>query len=164
MPTTVFLSLGSNQGDRLGYLKRALDELNKTEKIVKVSSVYETAAWGKTDQADFLNLVVKLSTAKSAEALLNKLQAIEARLERERHERWGPRTIDLDILLYGDEVIETKHLSVPHPRLWERAFVLKPLVEIEPELQFQGKFLKDYLGGVENQVVTIYEPDQTDSE
>lgn len=107
--TKVYLSLGSNMGDRQGYLQRAVEalkQLTDTE-VETVSSYYETAAWGLTDQADFLNLALALETQLPAESLLSACQAIEKDLDRVRHEHWGPRTVDIDILLYGQEIWET---------------------------------------------------------
>ena len=114
--TKVYLSLGSNMGNRQDYLKKAvesLDRLLETE-VKAVSSYYETAAWGLTDQADFLNLALALDTQLPAESLLSACQAIEKDLDRVRHEHWGPRTVDIDILLYGQEIWGTEHLKVPH--------------------------------------------------
>ena len=134
--TKVYLSLGSNMGDRQDYLQRAVEALNhlpKTE-VKAVSSYYETAAWGLTDQADFLNLALALETQLPAETLLSSCQQIEKNLDRVRHEHWGPRTVDIDILLYGQEIWETEHLKVPHPFMTQRAFVLVPLLEIAEDL------------------------------
>ena len=106
--TRVYLSLGSNMGDRQGYLQKAVKALNdlpETE-VKAVSSYYETAAWGLTDQADFLNLALALETKLPAETLLRSCQQIEKDLDRVRHEHWGPRTVDIDILLYGQEIAD----------------------------------------------------------
>ncbi|MBL7692736.1 MAG: 2-amino-4-hydroxy-6-hydroxymethyldihydropteridine diphosphokinase [Flavipsychrobacter sp.] len=127
----VFLGLGTNDGDREELLKAAMGEIGaRCGRLVAVSAVYETAAWGLTDQPDFLNMVVELETPLAPTELLDVLQDIEADLQRVRVVRWGPRTMDLDLLFYGDEVIETERLTVPHPRIAERRFVLVPLVEI----------------------------------
>ena len=147
--TRVYLSLGSNMGNRQDYLKKAvesLDRLLETE-VKAVSSYYETAAWGLTDQADFLNLALALDTQLPAESLLSACQAIEKDLDRVRHEHWGPRTVDIDILLYGQEIWETEHLKVPHPYMSQRAFVLVPLVEIADDLvdPKTGQAYKNYL-------------------
>ncbi len=106
--------------------------------LVRVSSLYETAAVGVTDQPDFLNAVAEVGTALSATALLDALLNLENLLGRKRTFRWGPRVIDLDLLLYGSEQIVLPELTVPHPRLRERAFVLVPLAEIAPELVLPG--------------------------
>lgn len=134
--TKVYLSLGSNMGNRQGYLQKAVEALNhlpETE-VKEVSSYYETAAWGLRDQADFLNLALSLETQLPAATLLSSCQQIEKDLDRVRHEHWGPRTVDIDILLYGQEIWETEHLKVPHPFMTQRAFVLVPLLEIAEDL------------------------------
>ncbi|VDG98447.1 2-amino-4-hydroxy-6-hydroxymethyldihydropteridinepyrophosphokinase [Lysinibacillus sphaericus] len=132
---TAFLSVGTNMGDREAYLKLAIASLRAVEgiELVETSSIYETAPVGVTNQADFLNIVVRLATTLAPLELLAVCQRIEQELGRERTIRWGPRTADLDILLYNDEVIESETLSVPHPRMRERAFVLIPLTELAPE-------------------------------
>ncbi|WP_050613597.1 2-amino-4-hydroxy-6-hydroxymethyldihydropteridine diphosphokinase [Bacillus testis] len=137
MDNLAFLSLGSNLDDRLSYLREAVELLRQHDKIevTNVSSLYETEPVGYTDQGKFLNLAVKLHTALSAEELLKVCQDIEQQLGRKRIIRWGPRTIDLDILLYNQDNIESDDLSVPHPRMHERAFVIIPLLEIEPHIK-----------------------------
>lgn len=132
----VFISIGSNVGDRLQYLKGAIEGLRSVEgvSVVRISSIYETAPVGYIDQADFLNIVVAVETTLAAHDLLTVCQQIENELERVRDIRWGPRTVDLDILLYNHDNIETERLVVPHPRMHERAFVLIPLVEIAPDV------------------------------
>ncbi len=131
-----YLSIGSNIGDRLHHLTEAVRALRLHDGIIvtSVSSIYETAPVGYTDQADFLNMVVCVETALAARDLLEVCQKIEHGLGRVRDIRWGPRTADLDILLYNNDNIETKNLIVPHPRMFERAFVLIPLLEIAPLL------------------------------
>ncbi|MFJ7370940.1 2-amino-4-hydroxy-6-hydroxymethyldihydropteridine diphosphokinase [Lysinibacillus sp. NPDC098008] len=130
----VYLSIGTNMGDRYDNLQQAIALLKqeKAIELVRISSVYETAAVGYTDQANFLNIAVHLKTNKSSAEMLQLCQSIEQELGRVREFRWGPRIIDLDILLYNHENIETESLIVPHPRMYERAFVLVPLVEITP--------------------------------
>lgn len=132
---TAFISLGSNIGDRLSHLKEALTELVKTYpiEVVNVSSIYETVPVGFTDQDLFLNMAAQLNTALSPIELLDALLETEKLLGRKRDIRWGPRTIDLDILLYNDENIITERLVVPHPRLHERSFVVIPLMEIHSD-------------------------------
>lgn len=134
--TKAYLSLGSNMGNRQDYLQRAVEAIKKLTdtEVEAVSSYYETAAWGLTDQADFLNLAIALETQLSVESLLSACQAIEKDLDRVRHEHWGPRTVDIDILLYGQETWGTEHLKVPHPFMNQRAFVLVPLLEIAGDL------------------------------
>ena len=130
--STAFLSMGSNLGDRIGYLKKALSLLSSHPSITvsNVSSVYETDPVGYTKQDDFLNLVCRIETDLSPLALLSYLKTIEQILHRERTIRFGPRTIDVDILTYDEIVINTDELSIPHPRMRERQFVQIPLHEI----------------------------------
>lgn len=132
--TDVFLGLGSNVGDRENQLKEAIRLLDEQSgiKVVKVSSFYETEPVGYVDQPDFLNLCVEIQTELSPKAVLERGLAIEQQLHRVRKARWGPRTLDIDILLYGDQIIEEQDLTIPHPRMTERAFVLIPLQEIAP--------------------------------
>lgn len=133
---TAYLSIGSNMGDRESYLREAVQALAAMSGIFvrQVSSIYETVPVGYTDQADFLNIAVHLETTLSPEALLDACQEIEQTLGRERLIRWGPRTVDLDILLYNQDNIEMERLLIPHPRMKERAFVLIPLLEIAPNI------------------------------
>ncbi|MFC3882094.1 2-amino-4-hydroxy-6-hydroxymethyldihydropteridine diphosphokinase [Bacillus songklensis] len=133
MKNIAFIALGSNLGDRFQYLKGAILELGKNPSIevVDVSSVYETDPVGYEDQSAFLNMVVKIRTSLSAISLLHLLQEIEKKNGRKREIRWGPRTLDLDILLYNQQNIEAEHLKIPHPRMTERAFVMIPLVEVD---------------------------------
>jgi 2-amino-4-hydroxy-6-hydroxymethyldihydropteridine diphosphokinase len=127
-----FLALGSNLGDRRAYLKSALERLPD---LVAVSHLYETdPVGGPPGQGAFLNCVVELHTARSPRELLAEAQAAESAAERVRRERWGPRTLDVDVLLVGDEVVDEPDLTVPHPRMWERGFVLVPLADLAPEL------------------------------
>ncbi|MFZ5825932.1 MAG: 2-amino-4-hydroxy-6-hydroxymethyldihydropteridine diphosphokinase [Bacillota bacterium] len=127
-----YLSLGSNVGDRLGQLAESVRRLERVSgvRLVAVSGVYETAPQGKTDQPEFLNAVVAIDTDLDALALLEAIHKVERRMGRIRAERWGPRTIDLDILLYGAQAVKLPGLTVPHPRMGERAFVLIPLLEL----------------------------------
>jgi len=129
-----FIGLGSNIGDRRAHLKAAVAALRKKDVPVRrVSCFIETLPQGKTDQPNFLNAVAELQTQLSARDLLALLRQVESELGRVRAERWGPRVIDLDLLLYGREVIREADLEVPHPRMHERLFVLQPLAEIAPE-------------------------------
>ena len=132
----VFIGLGTNMGDRESNLREAVTELRAMpeNEIVSISSVYETDPVGYLDQGKFLNLVVCMNTKLTAQSLLNACMEIEQVLGRKREIRWGPRTIDLDILLYNQENIVTKNLIVPHPRMLERAFVIIPLVEIDKDI------------------------------
>lgn len=136
MISTAYLSLGSNMDDRLMYLREAVQLLHKDQhiEVTDISSLYETDPVGYTNQGNFLNIVVQLKTTYKAEQLLSICQGIENHLGRKRIIRWGPRTVDLDILLFNHENIESDDLSVPHPRMHERAFVVIPLVEIDPRI------------------------------
>lgn len=131
-----FIGLGSNLGDREAMIRQALDALAalpQTE-LLRASSLYDTEPVGDVEQPNFLNAVAHLDTNLSARQLLWNLLLIEKRLGRERARRWGPRIIDLDLLLYGNELIEEADLRVPHPEMTRRAFVLVPLVELDPTL------------------------------
>ncbi|MGE7093917.1 2-amino-4-hydroxy-6-hydroxymethyldihydropteridine diphosphokinase [Lysinibacillus sp. NPDC048646] len=157
----VFLSIGTNIGERYDNLQQAIKLLMEKEKIevVRISSIYETAAVGFTDQADFLNIAVSIKTSYSPSEMLGICQSVENELGRVREFRWGPRIIDLDILLYNHENIETENLIVPHPRMYERAFVLVPLIEITPtpvgeQLQLAHDTLKQL--NCENEGVTLW--------
>jgi len=131
-----YISIGANIGDRLHHLAEAVRALHSHERVevTKVSSIYETAPVGYTDQADFLNIAVCVETTLDPYELLKVCQDIENGLGRVRNIRWGPRTVDLDILLYNNDNIEAENLTVPHPRMGERAFVLVPLLEIAPTI------------------------------
>jgi len=137
----VFVSLGSNIGDRENYLLNAIKLLGETDKIkvIRCSRIYETLPEGKTDQRDFLNCVVELQTFLNPADLLRTLHEIENRLGRTRTEKWSPRTIDLDILAFGNEKIETDELSIPHKLMTQRRFVLEPLMEIAPDFIVPGE-------------------------
>jgi 2-amino-4-hydroxy-6-hydroxymethyldihydropteridine diphosphokinase len=135
-----YIGLGSNLGDREQAIRSALEgiaELPDTE-LVRVSSLYDTEPVGEVDQPNFLNAAVMVETELEPRTLLWNLMLIEKRLGRVRTQRWGPRTIDLDLLLYGDEIIEDDDLRVPHPEITRRSFVLVPLVELEPRLVHPG--------------------------
>lgn len=130
-PTTAYVALGSNLGDRREHLRLAVRSLPD---VRAVSGVYETdPVGGPDDQGPYLNMVVELETRLDPFRLLETCRRIEAVARRERIVRWGPRTLDLDVLLYGDVRIESEELTVPHPRMWQRRFVLAPLAEIAPE-------------------------------
>lgn len=135
-PTTVFLGLGANVGDRLETLATAVYALDDVDRLTveDVSGVYETAPWGDVDQDPYLNLVVRAACWRSPRALLDECQLIETVLgrDRPREVRWGPRPVDIDLLLYGDATVDEPGLRIPHARLAERAFVLVPLLEVLP--------------------------------
>ena len=141
-PIRAYVALGANLGDRARTIGLALDELRAHSKIElrQVSSLLENpAVGGPPDSPPFLNGVAEIATSLSPRELLNVLLEIEHGLGRQRHRKWDPRTIDLDLLLYGDRVMDEPNLTVPHPRMVEREFVLKPLSEIAPELVIPGE-------------------------
>jgi len=131
-----FIGLGSNLGERESMIRLALDDLARLPStvLVRASSLYDTEPVGEVDQPNFLNAVAQVDTGLTARQLLWNLQLIEKRLGRVRTQRWGPRTIDLDLLLYGNLVLEEPELRIPHPELIRRSFVLVPLVELDPLL------------------------------
>lgn len=141
-PVTSWLSLGGNQGDSRALLSRAVNHIKQlpNTQIHAVSALYETPPWGDESQANFYNALVKVATALAPEALLTALQEIEDSLGRVRDPArpWGPRTIDIDILLFGEVMMDLPRLTLPHPRLTERAFVLMPLVAMEPMVEIPG--------------------------
>ncbi len=136
MINQLFLSLGGNLGNTREIFEGAYPLIEKKiGKISVYSSIYQTEAWGPIPQADFLNQVILVSTTLAPQACLTEMLSIEKEFGRERKERWGPRTLDLDILYYSDVVIAEADLTVPHPRIAERKFILTPLVEIAPGFQ-----------------------------
>ncbi|MFN7252999.1 MAG: 2-amino-4-hydroxy-6-hydroxymethyldihydropteridine diphosphokinase [Anaerobacillus sp.] len=136
----VYVSLGSNMGDRLEFLRYGVMNLNENVNITikNCSSIYETTPVGFLDQADFLNMVVELETSYTPLELLKCTQEIQRKSGRKFNIKWGPRTLDLDILLYNQENIEMEQLIVPHPRMFERGFVMVPLKEVAPSLYFSA--------------------------
>jgi 2-amino-4-hydroxy-6-hydroxymethyldihydropteridine diphosphokinase len=129
----VFLLIGGNMGDRLQNLHQAIGLLAATcGPVLQQSAVYETAAWGKTDQAAFLNRALLLETSLSAQELITAVLLVEERMGRHRTEKFGPRVIDIDIMFYNNEVIDEPHLTIPHPQMQNRRFALVPLNELAP--------------------------------
>lgn len=146
-----YVGLGSNLGEREATLRQALEALGSIEgiEVVAVSSFRETDPVGMVDQPRFVNAAAALETTLGPRELLESLLEVERGLgrDRSREKRWGPRTIDLDLLLYGDETVAEPGLEIPHPRLAERAFVLQPLLELDPGLRLpEGRPLRDLLG------------------
>jgi 2-amino-4-hydroxy-6-hydroxymethyldihydropteridine diphosphokinase len=144
--TRAYVGVGANLGDREATIRAAIDALPG---IVGVSELRETDPVGIVDQPAFLNGALALETELGPRELLDALLAVERDLGRERREPWGPRTIDLDLLLYGDETIDEPGLTVPHPRLHERRFALEPLLDLDPELAIPGRGrVTDVLAGL----------------
>jgi 2-amino-4-hydroxy-6-hydroxymethyldihydropteridine diphosphokinase len=138
--TVAYIGLGANIGPREVTLLRAVDLLAEADdvEVLAVSQLRETDPVGMVDQPSFLNGAARIDTALSPRALLELLLRIEQSLGRVREERWGPRTVDLDLLVYGDQTVDEPGLRVPHPRLYERRFALEPLAELDPELVVPG--------------------------
>ena len=152
--TIAYVGIGSNLQDPVRQVQDALSELDRMPhtRVVKRSSLYRTAPVGYAAQPDFINAVAQLETGLPAERLLAELQEIEARHGRERSFPNAPRTLDLDVLLYGEAVFSLPELKIPHPRMHERAFVLKPLLEIAPEAAIPGRGpARDLLESAKNQ-------------
>jgi 2-amino-4-hydroxy-6-hydroxymethyldihydropteridine diphosphokinase len=144
--TRAYVGVGANLGDREATIRAALEALPG---LVGVSKLRETDPVGVVDQPPFLNAAAVLETELAPRELLDALLAVERELGRERRERWGPRTIDLDLLLYGDETIDEPGLTIPHPRLHERRFALEPLLDLDPELAIPGRGrVTDVLAGL----------------
>lgn len=152
--TLAYLGLGSNLGDRLGHLRRAVALLEaRGVRVLRSSRVYETDPMGGPSQPDYLNAVVEVETDGAARDLLEACLSVEEALGRERDERWGPRNIDVDLLTFADETIDEPDLTVPHPRMHQRAFVLVPLLELDPDPRLPagrraGDLRLDALGSV----------------
>ena len=131
----IIILLGTNMGDRLENLSQAKTLMVPYVQILQESKIYQTAAWGKTDQADFLNQGINVETDLSAEELMQVLLAIESKMGRERMQKWEPRIIDLDIIFYREEIHQTSLIQIPHPELQNRAFVLQPLLDLNPQFK-----------------------------
>ena len=139
------LALGGNVGDKAANLRRALSAIASEPgiRLTAVSRFYRTAPWGKTDQDWFVNACALGATRLAPEALLDRMKALERDLGRVSAERWGPRIIDIDIIAYGDVALKTERLTLPHPELFNRAFVLAPLADIAPDLTIAGVKVSD---------------------
>lgn len=158
MSTIAFIALGANLGHPVQQLEQALDLLARLPdtRLLQQSSFYSSSAIGYTDQPDFVNAVARLETTLSAQELLQALLGIEAACGRQRTFQDAPRTLDLDLLLYGDDCITEDHLIVPHPRMHQRAFVLRPLTEIAPDIFISGRGpAADFLPQVADQALSV---------
>lgn len=158
MTHVIYLSLGSNLGDRLSNLQNAISSLPPKIQPIIQSSVYETEPWGYSDQPAFLNQVIKGDTALEPKNVLKFLKQIEVILGRKETFRFGPRLIDLDILFFDELVLQTPTLTIPHPRIAERAFVLIPLAEIAPDLYHPvlGKTIQQLKQGVDTAGIELF--------
>ena len=154
-----FLGLGGNLGDPAASMASALKMIDRdaATRVVAVSSLYRTPPWGRTDQPDFLNCAAEIATGRDPRELLDLCLATEQALKRVRAERWGPRIVDLDVLVYGDATIEQPGLAIPHPRMLERAFVMVPLAEIAPTLTLSGRSVADHAAALDVEGITRLE-------
>ncbi|MBY5839498.1 2-amino-4-hydroxy-6-hydroxymethyldihydropteridine diphosphokinase [Rhizobium leguminosarum] len=145
------LGLGGNIGDPVKAMAAALRRLNGRDdcRVTAVSRLYRTPPWGKTDQSFFFNACAAVETRLEPEALLDVCLSIEREMKRERIERWGPRTLDIDVLTYGDVIQDAPRLELPHPRMTDRGFVLMPLADIAPDLRVRGRAVSDWLSNAE---------------
>ncbi len=166
MPKCVYIALGSNLGDRLDFLTRAVQAFAPEITLLRASHIYQTPPWGFTDQPSFLNQVVEAETELEPEALLIKLKYIERTLGRVEAVRYGPRCIDLDILFYGNETYFSETLVIPHPMIPERAFVLVPMNELAPDF-FHPQLklsISDLLENLNQNGIELYNKEDSDHE
>lgn len=154
----VYIALGTNLGERLDNLKNAVDSLPPEVRVIKASPVYETPPWGYLDQADFLNQVLEAETDLPPVELLAYLKIIEQKIGRTTSFKYGPRLIDLDILFYDDLILETASLSIPHPKIQERAFVLVPLTDLNPDIRHpdSGKTMQELLENLDQGGIRLF--------
>jgi 2-amino-4-hydroxy-6-hydroxymethyldihydropteridine diphosphokinase len=159
LPVTVYLGLGGNVGNVMASMSSALQALDSLEdtSVKQVSRVYRTPPWGDIDQAWFLNACAALSTTKSPLELLDAVKTLEKQLKREKTRRWGPRTIDMDLLLYGNQSFHHERLEIPHPRMVDRAFVMIPLADIAPERLIGGQSVTELASHLTNPEIEIAE-------
>jgi 2-amino-4-hydroxy-6-hydroxymethyldihydropteridine diphosphokinase len=160
MTHTIYLSLGSNLGDRAQNLRSAIRHLVPKIHMISQSSIYETEPWGYPDQPTFLNQVIKADTSLEPAALLAFLKETEVLMGRQETFRFGPRLIDLDILFYDDLILDTPILTIPHPRIAERAFVLIPLAEIDPDMRhpINHKTILELKAAMDTGSIVRYQP------
>jgi 2-amino-4-hydroxy-6-hydroxymethyldihydropteridine diphosphokinase len=155
----VLIGLGGNLGDPVKSIQQALETIGRHEdcRVEAVSSFWRTPPWGKTDQPDFINACARVSTRLEPRALLDLCLQTEKALKRVRNERWGPRSIDIDILFYGNRKIDEEGLVIPHPRVAERAFVLVPLAEIAGEQVLDGKTISERAREISREGISLEE-------
>jgi 2-amino-4-hydroxy-6-hydroxymethyldihydropteridine diphosphokinase len=161
--TTVYLALGSNVGETRGHIEQAIKLLGDILRDIKQAPLYKTKAVGYTDQADFLNTAISGQTSLGSEELLSSIKEIEWQLGRVERFRWGPREIDIDIIFYGNQVLESENLALPHPAFRDRDFVLRPLADLSPDLidPVTGQTISQLLAGLSaNQKSIIARVDQ----
>ncbi|HEY60357.1 MAG TPA: 2-amino-4-hydroxy-6-hydroxymethyldihydropteridine diphosphokinase [Anaerolineae bacterium] len=159
----ILLSMGSNLGNRYENLQTAVSELQGFSKIIRRSSIYDTVPWGYLDQPHFLNQAIAIQTKLKPLELLIQLKGIEKKIGRQNTFRYGPRILDIDILFFNDLIKKTPELTIPHPSLHERAFVLIPLVEIAPDFYHPvfKKTVRELCGSISNEGVTLYRQGKT---
>jgi 2-amino-4-hydroxy-6-hydroxymethyldihydropteridine diphosphokinase len=157
---TVYLALGSNLGDRAANLRTAIEAFEPEIQSINCSAVYETPPWGYHDQSKFLNQVVEAETDLSPTELLDHIKELEQQLGRRETFKYGPRMIDLDIIFFDDEVVDSPPLIIPHPRMAERGFVLMPLADIAPHFKHPilGDSVSDLLSKVDQEGIVQYSP------
>ena len=160
---TIFLALGSNLGDRMDNLRAAVRLMPPKVQITSTSRIYETPPWGYLEQPPFLNQVVRGITTLEPEALLKYIKQLEIKMGRQPTVRYGPRLIDIDILFYDDLIRENRNLTVPHPRLHERAFVLVPLADLAPDYRHPviGMSIQQLLSQVDARQIRLFQPKNT---
>lgn len=154
--TVAALGLGGNIGDPQAAMAQALRLIDEDAdcRVTAVSKLYRTSPWGKTDQADFYNCCALVATCLDPVALLERCLVIELGMKRVRVERWGPRTIDIDVLTYGDVELRSERLEVPHPRITERAFVIVPLADIAADMMIKGRAVSQWLFSLDTTGIT----------
>lgn len=156
------LGLGGNLGDPIRAMASALRILDARDDctVIAVSRLYRTPPWGKTDQSFFFNACAELETTLAPDALLDVCLNVEKEMKRERKERWGPRTLDIDILTYADLLVAAPRLEIPHPRMTERGFVLKPLADFAPNLRVNGRTVVEWLREADIEGIEIAEDNE----
>jgi 2-amino-4-hydroxy-6-hydroxymethyldihydropteridine diphosphokinase len=159
MSHIVYLGLGSNLGDRKANLQAAVEAMEPVARLLAASPIYETPPWGYLAQPDFLNQVIRVETDQSPSELLVYMKDLETRLGRTATVRYGPRTIDIDILFYDDLILDEPGLTIPHPRIQGRAFVLVPLADLAPDMihPLEGKTISAMLEQVDRSEIALYE-------